>query len=295
MRHVSAVRVLVVVCACLAGLFAPACGGSGGGGPTPLVLIGVDGAGNLYTFSVSAPSTLSGPVAITGLAVGERVVGIDVRPLTGGLYGLAVDAGGTGTNARLLLIDAGTGATTPIGAALVVPVGDPGVRYGFDFNPTVDRIRVVNSADVNFRIDPNSGAAAPADTALNPAGQLIGSVAYDRNTPGGGPTDTTAYVLNLTTGMLQTLGGVNAVPSPNTGTLTNVGPLGVGVDAGPASGFDIAGLGTAPNGDALAILDSDPSPALFLVLYRINLATGAATPVGTVGTGAVPFQGFAIR
>src|SRR5262249_32892052 len=157
-------------------------------------------------------------VAAISLPAGQLLVGIDFRPRTGQLYGMSVDGAGAGTNGRLYTINPLTGAFTQVGAAFTIPVA--GVGYGFDFNPTVDRIRAVNHGNANFRLNPNNGTIAGVDPMINPAGQMIDSAAYDRNFDGQlGASGTTLYTINPVTARLQTQGGVNQNPSPNTGTL----------------------------------------------------------------------------
>ena len=46
------------------------------------------------------------------------------------------------------------------------PTGLSGGRFGFDFNPTVDRIRVTSDAEQNIRLHPDTGAVAGVDTNL---------------------------------------------------------------------------------------------------------------------------------
>src|SRR5262249_4796582 len=57
--------------------------------------------------------------------------------------------------------------------------------------------------------------------------------------------------------------------------------------------FDIQAAGAAMAGNAFAVWDPDTGPARFTVLYRVNLTTGAATPLGAVG-GNPAIQGIAI-
>jgi serralysin len=83
------------------------------------------------------------------------------------------------------------------------------------------------------------------------------------------------------------LGDPNTPISPNTGQLLNVGDL--GVDFGSNTGFDIFSLAnpTNPNNSvnqAYAVSGS--------TLYSLNLATGAATNLGTVGNGSFNFVGL---
>ncbi len=265
----------------------------------PATLIGLDNANNLLRFDSAAPTTVQATAAISGLGAAERVVGIDFRPRTGQLYALSVDANGAGTNARLYTVNAVTGAATRVGTGAVTVTADPSAAYGFDFNPTVDRIRVVNAMDANFRINPNTGARADTpvnDTTLNPAGNQIDGVAYDRNFDGLlGAAGTTLYAINANTGMLQTQGGVNQAPSPNGGALINVGALNVTIDPNSFVGFDIGTPATTGGPSSVfAVLDGNAAAGVATGLYRINLTTGAATLVGLVGNGTATLTGLAV-
>ncbi len=214
----------------------------------------------LIRFHSATPGTILGTATISGLAFGEQLVGIDVRPADGQLYGVS-------TASRLYLLNAITGAATPIGPAFSTPLS--GTRFGVDFNPTVDRLRIVSDAEQNFRVNPNTGVAVtPPDGALNPAGTVT-AVAYSNNVDGAATT--TVYDIDATSDQLLIQN------PPNTGTLTPVGPLGVNTS------FDIA-LDISPlDNTAFAALNVSGVSGL----YTINLATGAATSIGTIGTGTV--------
>lgn len=239
----------------------------------------------LATFDTDSPNAISSSRAVTGLVGGERLVGIDYRwiPLAAsgaapGLYGLGVNAA-TG-DSHVYRLDAATGAATPVGAGFNRAAG---TSYGFDFNPAVDRIRVSNQADDNYRLHPDTGAFVAADTALSPAGKTIATAAYDRvnvapTTPAG---PTTLFVIDPTTDQLATQGGINSTPSPNGGVITPVGAL--GVDAAPTgANFDIAF-----DGRAYATLVVGGSPGL----YAINTTSGAATLIGATSQ---QFDGLAV-
>ena len=81
------------------------------------------------------------PVAITGLVGGETIVGIDRRPANGGLYGVS-------SANRVYFINSTTGAATQVGADGAFTLN--GTSFGFDFNPTVDRIRVTSNVDRTY-------------------------------------------------------------------------------------------------------------------------------------------------
>jgi hypothetical protein len=235
-------------------------------------LWGVTSTGDLITFDSATPGTVITTVPITGLQTGETLLGIDQRPATGQLYGL-------GSTSRLYVIDTATGVATAVGST-PFPALD-GTAFGFDFNPTVDAIRVVSNNEQNFRLSPNTGALVGSDTALSPAGSVVAS-AYVNNFAG--TTTTTLYGIDSAADTLVLQGGINQVPSPNGGVITPVGAL--GVDTSDNVGFDIAS-----NNTAFAALNV----AGVAQLYTINLNTGAATLVGSIDDGTVAITALAVQ
>ncbi|MGQ0801712.1 MAG: DUF4394 domain-containing protein [Pseudomarimonas sp.] len=221
-------------------------------------IVGLTDGNRLVRFSAVAPGTIIGSVAVTNLEQGDLLLGIDVRPATGQLYGIT-RAG------RIYTIDPGTGAATLRAQASAAVTG---TFAGVDFNPVPDRMRVVTNTGQNLRINVETGATT-VDGAINPAGTVLGGAAYINSFAG--TTTTTLYVINAATGTL------NVQNPPNDGTVVTVGSLGVTLDAGGAVGFDVR----SPSGQniALATLRVGGNTGL----YQIDLATGAATLRGAVG------------
>ena len=221
-------------------------------------VIGLTTTNALVTFDSASPSFATNPVTITGLfAPNETIVGIDLRPATGAIYGLS-NAG------RLYTLNSLTGlatfASTITGATLT------GGSFGVDFNPTVDRLRITSSAGQNLRVDVTTGVAT-VDGAISGATTSVSGSAYTNNFAGA--TTTTLYDISAATDTLY------MQAPPNNGTLVAVGPL--NVDTTGVSGFDISGA----TGIAYASLTSgDTGDSGF---YTINLGTGAATLVGMLG------------
>jgi hypothetical protein len=214
-------------------------------------------------------------VPVVGLQAGESLVGIDVRPANQGLYGV-------GSTGRLYRINPLTGAATQIGTAGAFTLS--GTSFGVDFNPVPDRLRVVSNTGQNLRLNPNDGTLAATDTSLTPAGVTITGAAYTNNASGS--TATTLYVIDAANGVLGTQGSLNGSPnSPNGGVITTVGSLGLGTSLDPRIGFDITGIN---NSTALATFLTGGSDRL----YSINLNNGAATLVGTIGTGTTVYSGL---
>lgn len=232
--------------------------------PTLPVAYTVDMSNNLQIFNPNNPGT---PVAkaITGLQAGESVLGIDLRPATGQLYAL-------GSSSRLYTINTATGAAAAVSVAPFAALLS-GTSFGFDFNPTVDRIRVVSNTGQNLRLNPVTGDIAAVDLPLNPSGPAVSGAAYTNNFPGA--TTTVLFDIDPATDKLYT-----QVP-PNNGTLVETGPL--GIDISSENGFDIGGNSNR----AWAVLTTPAGTKL----YTIQLTTGTATEAA-VFTHAV--RGFAV-
>jgi hypothetical protein len=182
---------------------------------------------------------------------------------------------------RLYRIDLVTGAATQVGAAPVLAPVD-GTDYGMDFNPAVDRVRVVNDGNENLRLNPNNGALAGDDTNLSdavvPDSRPLEAVAYNLNIPFG-VAGTTLFGISPGQDELVTIGGYFAAApgGPNGGTIGDARPLGVNVVSNVS--FDIADTQSA---GFLAFGSSFGS---------VSLATGA---FGLIGTLAQPLGGFAV-
>ena len=96
----------------------------------------------LVSFDSERPGSITSMALIRGLKPGETILGIDFRPANKKLYGL-------GSSSRLYIIDSDTAAATAVGSGAFQPVLE-GTEFGFDFNPTVDRIRVTSNYGQNL-------------------------------------------------------------------------------------------------------------------------------------------------
>ena len=217
--------------------------------PTNPVAYSTDNANNLLIFNLSSPSiAITKP--ITGLQAGENILGIDMRPATGQLFAL-------GSTSRLYAINMSSGVAVQVGTGTFTPALS-GTSFGFDFNPTVDRIRLVSNTGQNMRLNPITGLVAAVDLPLNPGTPAVSAAAYTNNF--GGATTTSLYVIDAATDKLY------IQTPPNNGTLVEVGPLGINITAD--NGFDIGGR----SGKAYGVF----SIGAFTKLYTLDLTTGLA-------------------
>lgn len=256
--------------------------------PTPMTTVFALLEGDvLATISPADPSTPTVIGAVTGLATGESLHDVDFRPNTGLLYGL-------GTLGGLYELDPTTAAATRVSSLaadatdLSAPfTGLSGASVAIDFNPTGPvALRVVSDAEQNLRIPNLMSGATITDTALtlaNAAALDVKAAAYTNSFAGA--LTTTLYTMDLASGSLL----IQA--PPNDGISTAVGLLSTTRSFDRAA-FDIAG---GANGVALAALQVAGSGESFSRLYRVDLATGAATELGAgIGSGAA-VRGLAIR
>lgn len=275
------------------------------------VSLSLDGT-RLQRFALADPAAAA-DVGVLGVRPGERLVGIDGRPATGQLYALGIDA--QLDQGTLYLLDpqsgAGTASVTAVGPGgairFQVPATTPGapplpvdfdeLPYGVDFNPTVDRIRVVTASGLNFRINPNNGMPVDSDNdpanGINPDGEItgplgvqLGATAYTSNFDGAQAT--TQYTIDA-------LGGILYVQNPpNAGTQTMPQPIRLGGQPfvfGGGVGFDVppgAGSGSA---HALVpgrgYFTSDAAPGQ-PHLYALGLTGGEAVLLGPLRAGGLP-------
>lgn len=243
-------------------------------------IIGITTDDKLFTIAdPTMPGTITTPASVTGLTAGQTIVGTDFRPNTGELYALGYNS--TTGDAQLYTINVSTAVATSVGAALTLELGSGSV--GFDFNPTVDRIRVTAANRKNYRLHPVTGAIAAIDgdlafatTDINASSMpMIGASAY-----------TNSYIGTESTTLFNYDEGLNIITTqvpPNDGTQNTVGSSGIIIDILDKSVdmdiyFDAA---TSTNTAYLAantLLSDDQ-------LYTVNLTTGAATSVGLIGSG----------
>ncbi|GAA4001147.1 DUF4394 domain-containing protein [Sphingomonas humi] len=224
----------------------------------------------IVTFDSTTPSNILSSSPITGLTGNVSLRGIDFRPADGQLYAL-----GTNGNLYRLTANGNTYQATDLGALTTAPQG---TSAGFDFNPTVDRLRVTSDTNQNLRVNPNTNPpAVTVDGAITLNGSsnidLVGS-AYTNSFVGA--PGTTLYGLDAFTDSLVRATDANLGTYVNTNTAGGLfGPLGVTFSNADLIGFDISGT----TGAGFFNLNDG--------FFSVNFSTGAATRIGTIGAGSL--------
>lgn len=185
--------------------------------------------------------------------ISGALVGIDVRPADGMLYGLAADG-------TVVTIDASGKATVKSKLETMLPAG---VVATVDFNPAADRLRVMGNDGTNLRANVDDGKVVKdgnhkfADTDMH-KGEKPNIVAGAYSNSFKGTKETALYNIDGTIGAL-----VKQAP-PNDGVLGAIGKLGIK----PArAAFDILADGKGGNTGWLMAGDT---------LYSVDLASGKA-------------------
>jgi hypothetical protein len=191
----------------------------------------------------------------------SKLAGIDVRPADGMLYGVT-------DNGWIVTIDTKTGAATQ--KAELSTKLPAGVTATVDFNPVADRLRLMGSDGTSLRVNVDDGKVvvdgghkfADADASKGKTPKVVAG-AYSNSVKG--TKETTLYNVDATTWTL-----VRQVP-PNDGVLNTIGSL--GFKASEPIAFNVVATGEGQNA---AWLVSGGS------LYSVDLASGKATPAGTI-------------
>lgn len=195
-------------------------------------------------------------VEVTGV---DMLLGIDVRPSDGMLYGVAA-------NGAVVTIDPATGAATE--KSKLSEMLPDGVSASVDFNPVADRLRLVGSDGTNLRANVDDGKVTvdgklkfdPADANASVTSNVV-AVAYTNSV--GKPEKTAMYDIDTQLGLLQQT-------APNDGVLATRGALGVEAET---YAFDIASTADLVN-TAWLVAGA--------TLYTVDLESGAAKAAGDI-------------
>ena len=196
------------------------------------------------------------PMKVSGLS--GALMGIDVRPADGMLYGLVADG-------TVVTIDPSSGKATmksKLDAMLA-----PATMATVDFNPVADRLRIIGSDGMNLRANVDDGKVtkdgqlkfADADMHKGKTPRIVAG-AYTNSMKGA--KETTLFDIDAS-------GALVKQAPPNDGVLNSVGML--GMEAGNVA-FDIVA------GDAI----SEGWLMNGKTLYKVDLATGKASEVGMI-------------
>jgi hypothetical protein len=198
--------------------------------------------------------------------ISGKLLGIDVRPADGMLYGVVADG-------TVVTIDPMSGKATQKSKLDAMLPAD--AMATIDFNPAADRLRIIGSDGTNLRANVDDGKVtkdgqlkfADGDMHKGKAPKIVAG-AYTNSVKGA--KETTLYDIDATGAV------VRQVP-PNDGVLNSIGMLGMSAEN---AAFDIVADGNGGNEGWLMAGDT---------LYKVDLSTGKGTSVAKIAgvSGAV--------
>lgn len=206
-----------------------------------------------------AAKKVTGEVAVKGAG---PLLGIDVRPADGMLYGVVADG-------TIVTIDAKTGQATTK-SKLSEPL-KAGSDVTFDFNPAADRLRLMSSDGTSLRINVDDGKVTvdgshkfkEGDANAGKTPKVVAGAYSNSLNPK--PAATALYNIDATTWTLATQA------PPNDGVLNTIGSL--GINATMPVAFNIVASAGDKN-DAWLVTGG--------TLYSVDLKTGKATSAGKI-------------
>ena len=240
-------------------------------GAMPMGYALANGGDTLLSFDLANPSAASS-LALTG----GTLDAIDFRPATGQLYGYD-----DSTNAYFT-VDLMSGVLTTTSVAPVAPTMTP--LLDIDWNPTIDRMRLVTADDSNVVFNPDNGATTQVTDLAYDAGDANNGVnpnivANGYTNSMAGAVATQQYALDSNLDVLTTLAN-------NAGTLSTVGMT--GVDFNDDAALDI--LTTGMVNVAYAVLTTIDGTGL----YTVDLGTGSATLIDAFSSSFTGITGLAV-
>ncbi|GAB1824295.1 DUF4394 domain-containing protein [Herbidospora sp. RD11066] len=244
--------------------------------PAGLDVVGLTASGRLVSFHANAPWRTRDMGRIAGLSGDTALVGIDFRVQDGKLYGVG-DKGGVYT----------VGRTAKAVKVSQLTVELKGAKFGVDFNPAANRLRVISDTGQNLRHNIDDAMGAPAagvtvadGTLTNPPVPPATSGVTATGVSGAAYTNNDLSASTATTLFdLDTAADRVSVQSPaNAGNLAPTGNLGVMAEDG--AGFDVYSAlrgGVAVSNQAYATIRTTGGYRF----YGVDLLTGAAKGIGT--------------
>jgi hypothetical protein len=236
----------------------------------------------IHTFRANQPNDVSNAADLSGLAVGEKVIGIDFRQSDRTLYALSdaskiysVATNGTLTNVRTL-------GTLLNGAT----------QYTLDFNPltptgsTQNRLRLIGADRSNAVVNVEDGVVSGNSAVTGTPAPVVKAAAYFNNFRTS--TVTSLLVIDRASSSLNTQ---DFSTTPSQGALTRLSTLGITLDPSSPVGFDISGR----NNENQLLMARTADSGNFS-LYRVNTSatTSPLTLVGTLASSS-DFIDIAIR
>jgi hypothetical protein len=225
-------------------------------------MVALDGMGDLIRFSSKNPRATE-RVTIKGTTT--RIVGIDVRPRDRLLYGLAADG-------SIYRIASGNGQATQVSLTTLANLSDPAI---VDFNPVIDRLRVVTADGRSYHVNVDTGAVENDRPLFVPDPSVrfpVSGGGYTHSWPGRVAESTGFYQIDNVN--LRLIGREPAVDGTMVFTSTLATPIAMTGGTKDLRGGDIV---TGPTGQSEAFVVKGSR------LYTVTVPGGQISLLGQIG------------
>ena len=253
---------------------------------TPLAVVGLTSGDQLVCASDRKPEKARVIGTLNGYASGDtKLIGIDFRPQDGLLYGVG-DGGG------LYRVNTSSAMLTPIGRLTVAPMG---TKFGVDFNPAANALRIVSDSGQNLRQPfANLGTANPLAATANDSTLTYAAPAMATGVMGAAYTNNDLAAATATSLFVldANLAQISLQSPANSGLLVATGKLGVTPTDGGIDIYSVLRNNVTVDQRALAVL----TVGAVAGLYDIDVLTGKAglrgSFIGDVVDIAVPLNQY---
>ncbi|MFQ3593531.1 MAG: DUF4394 domain-containing protein [Gemmataceae bacterium] len=232
------------------------------------IIYGLTASQSLIRFPGGQPAEFTTIGPLTGVVGNQTVVAIDFRPRDGTLFALSYN--NQNGKAQLYRVNRGTGRLKPVGATLQFEPS-PVQRFSIDFNPVDGTLRAIGGGGGNYCLDADTGVIlrrGASPFAVPEQAVILSGTGFTNNYHGA--SETLMYAYNYLSDQLVRFVDLDS------GATQIVGHSGL-YTMTPSMGFDIS------SHTGLAYLNADSDFSQSDNLYKINLTTGRATLLGTIG------------
>ncbi len=256
-----------------------------------------DVSGALVSFRADAPATILRTVNDIGIAA--EVAAMDFRLTTGELYVLyRTSSGPSGDIVSMRRLNLVSGYVSTLGV-FGIAVQPANSDFGMAFDPYTDRIRIVATTGGHFPVDPDDGAGDGFYSTLSHAvgdsgGAALPAIAHIAFSKAvAQPSTTTLYGIDHARNVLVRIGPANTPSLSTSSIVTTISTTSLGFNPDEYGGFVID---PATNIGYLAASFIE-SGVFVAKLYSVNLTTGLANLIGSIGTtsGTQVVRGLALE
>lgn len=238
------------------------------------------------------PGNIKGPYTVAGLGTDEVLLAIDCNPGNGAIYGLGYRKDHSQAQLYLINTSGNTYNATAVGKTINIALGSNANSIGFDFDAATSYgIRITGSDGNSILVNSSNGSVISAGPVSYSPGDIyngtnisIAALAHTNSFFGSDNTKLYGYDVNTGSFILFNTSGQTA---------QTIGASGISADANYGIGME--GYYDVATRSNTVYFSATPAAAAGSSLYSIDLMTGLATSLGTIGTGNEDIKDITIK